>query len=57
MKRLISSKLCSSTLPMYIDREQIVGHYTIPAILVIERISMSIPADNFAKLALLPSAV
>ena len=45
------------TLPIDIDREQIVGRYTMPAILVIDRISMSIPADNFAKLALLPSAV
>ena len=45
------------TLPIYIDREQIVGRYTMPAILVIDRISMSIPADSFAKLALLPSAV
>ena len=45
------------TLPIDIDREQIVGRYTMPAILVIDRISMSIPADNFAKLGLLPSAV
>lgn len=45
------------TLPIHFDREQIIGRYTMPAILVIDRISMSIPADNFAKLALLPSAV
>lgn len=45
------------TLPIDIDREQIFGRYTMPAILVIDRISMSIPADNFAKLAELPSAV
>ena len=45
------------TQPIFIDGEQIVGRYTMPAILVIDRISMSIPADNFAKLALLPSAV
>ena len=45
------------TLPIDLYREQIVGRYTMPAILVIDRISMSIPADNFAKLALLPSAV
>ena len=45
------------TLPILTDREQTVGCHTMPAILVIDRISMSIPADNFAKLALLPSAV
>lgn len=46
-----------ATLPIYFDREQNVGRYTVPAVLVIDRISMSIRADNFMKLALLSSAV
>ena len=57
MNCLTSRNLYRPTLILYIDRAQIVGRYTMPAILVIDRISMSIPADNFAKLALLPSAV